>query len=273
MCIGAPKSGTTWLYQILNQHPDIFIPKEKELHYFNALHPETYLPNQNFSKDIAWYHSFFKDSKSAMLTADFSTSYLADPDMAQKLFQYNPNLKILIMLRNPVARAWSHFSFLQSRGMLRSNNFFEESKRNQSILNAGHYANRIEVLIQQFTASQVKILFYEELNEPEKLIQSVIEFLQLPNFSPEGLHQKVNATKLVKSTALHEIVTFIKHSLLGKVLNKLKMNNLLIYFYNLNAANQAKNEVPEEIEAYLRNYYKEDIKKLNTLLDKKIWNP
>lgn len=271
MCVGAPKSGTTWLYQILDQHPDIFIPKEKELHYFNSLHPETYLPNRNFNNGIDWYHSFFKNCDEDKLKADFSTSYLVDPGMAEKLYEYNKDLKILIILRNPVFRAWSHFRFLQSRGMLKSDDFFIESARNKSILNAGRYADPIRSFQLKFPPDQMRIIFYEELSNPAILINDLTRFLKVSDFEPKGLLDKTNQTKAIKNNLLHKVVTHAKHSVVGKAIKKLKLDGLLNHFYTINSMEKRPIEIPEDIELYLRENYEEDIAKLSDVLGRKVW--
>lgn len=272
MCVGAPKSGTTWLYQILDQHPEIFIPRVKEVHYFNALHPETYLPNQNFLNGIDWYHSFFKDCDEGKLKADFSTSYLVDPKMADKLYQYNDKLRIVAILRNPVYRAWSHFRFLQSRGMLKSDDFFTEANRNKSILNAGRYADPIESFQRKFPTDQIRIIFYEELSNPEILINDLTRFLKISDFEPQGLFEKANQTKAVKNNVLHQVVTCAKHSVVGKAMKKLRIDGLLNHFYTINSLEKQSDKIPEEIELYLRKFYREDVSKLSDLLGRKVWD-
>lgn len=272
MCVGAPKCGTTWLYQMLNQHPQVFIPKEKELHYFNTLHPETHAQNPHYGKDISWYHAFFKNATLTQKKGDFSTSYLQDIDIASKLYQYNASVKIIMVLRNPIERAWSHFRFLYSRGMIQNDNFMEGIKTNKSILTAGLYASPCLALLNKFGSDQVHIILFEELGHPNKLIKAVFKFLDLADFLPENIDIKVNTTKTIKNNMMHRTVTRIKHSSIKEVIQKLKLGGILNNFYSLNSTQSSGENIPKEIYDFLKKYYHDDLYRLSQIISRNIIN-
>lgn len=96
--VGAPKSGTTALYEYLRQHPDIFMSRQKELHFFGRdLHRVNCTP---FT--LEQYHAFFRDAGTQRRVGEASTSYLASREAAREIKAFSPGAKIIIMLRSPL---------------------------------------------------------------------------------------------------------------------------------------------------------------------------
>lgn len=98
LSIGAPQSGTTWLYQNLILHPDISIPI-KEVRFFDALH----------HRPLLWYSSLYSAEQSD-IRGDMSTSYMRlAPRQIEFISRIMPNVSVIIIVRNPVERAWSGY--------------------------------------------------------------------------------------------------------------------------------------------------------------------
>src|ERR1700741_1615366 len=129
MCIGAHKSGTTWLYQQLASHPDFWMPPLKELHYFAQLsrvqHPAT--PQCRDERDLRFWESLHKlstkpsidfenygrlfEPKGSLLSGDISPNYSTlSSKLIRQIVGYFPNLKVIFLARDPVERFWSHLS-------------------------------------------------------------------------------------------------------------------------------------------------------------------
>ena len=101
LIIGAQKSGTSSLYNYLSQHPKIIPPKyRKEINYFEKRY---------FSKSLRWYKSQFCSSNTNSLNFEASTNYLFFPWCPKRVFETIPHCKIIILLREPKQRAWSHY--------------------------------------------------------------------------------------------------------------------------------------------------------------------
>ncbi|MFW6173882.1 MAG: sulfotransferase domain-containing protein, partial [Elusimicrobiota bacterium] len=103
VCIGASKCATTWLYECLKKHPEIYIasPKDsEETAFFRA---------DNFSKKINGYNLFFKEEHEKKLKGNFNVGYLQCEKVAERIASYNPEMKIIVSLRNPIERAYSHY--------------------------------------------------------------------------------------------------------------------------------------------------------------------
>ena len=108
--VGAAKSGTTSLWKYLSHHPDVFTTAD-ELHKepaFFSLHGE-HLGLQN-------YHALYKEGEHQRYRCDASTAYLTSPESAQRIYDYNPQAKIIAVLRNPIDRAYSLYNWMVGDG-------------------------------------------------------------------------------------------------------------------------------------------------------------
>ena len=108
--VGAPKSGTTSLYHYLNEHLEIEMSSQKEPDYFSdeALNQQGMYYGKNRIDNINKYHGLFT-TNAVKLRGEASVSYLFYDDVPQKIKEYNSKAKIIIMLRNPIDRAFSHY--------------------------------------------------------------------------------------------------------------------------------------------------------------------
>ena len=181
-CIGAQKAGTTTLYEILIKHPDISFSRAKELHFFNT---------KRYKKCIDYYHSLFNDRK-AKYFADFTPGYMIDPKVSQRLFRYNPNAKIIAILRHPVDRAFSNYQMHQRNG--KEKRTFKSSilaeieaiKLKNSVLNydgyvmRGLYSKQLKYFLDLFDHHNIKIILFEDLiNKQKETIAEVYAFLEV----------------------------------------------------------------------------------------------
>ena len=111
ICIGVQRAGTTWLYECLKEHPEIFVPETKELHFFN----------DNYEKGMTFYSDFFNDANSTkQVIGELTPNYYHDFTALERISQSLPNVKIIFILREPVARAYSHYQLSltnQCKGM------------------------------------------------------------------------------------------------------------------------------------------------------------
>lgn len=110
--VGAQKSGTTYLYNLLVQHKNILPSKMKEVHFFD----------NNFDKGKSWYLDHFAlNIHNSKITGESSPYYLYHPLAAKRIYNYDKNIKIIILLRNPVDRAISHINMMLKRHNLEYN--------------------------------------------------------------------------------------------------------------------------------------------------------
>jgi hypothetical protein len=201
--IGAKKCGTTSLFNYLSEHPNIGAPTWKEISYFNT----------HFAKGRLWYKSFFPISipnteSQDLITGEATASYICDPQAPERIASVLPNVKLIILLRNPVDRAYSHYHHTKRIG--RENLDFEnaiaseelrleqiENKDqksgfnyheayNYTYLSSGRYAEQLKNWFNLFDKQQLLILKSEDFfTHPEAIYQQVLDFLKLPYWSPQ----------------------------------------------------------------------------------------
>jgi sulfotransferase family protein len=157
--IGVPKAGTTWICDVLRTHPDVVMASRKEVHYFD----------RNFAKGITWYERFFADSTRTGATAvgEFTTHYLFDPAVPARIRSVPSITRLILMVRNPVERALSHYRFRQQVDNYRGS-FEEFLAHYPEALDWGRYATHLRPWLDEFDLGQFLILVYEDaIGDPE----------------------------------------------------------------------------------------------------------
>lgn len=106
--IGGQKCGTTALFEFLESHPQLFGPIKKEVNFFNSL---------DYKLGIDYYHGFFPKARTHQYLFEASPSYLMDHNSiaAERIYTYYPNIRLIVLLREPVARAFSAFKMYQKK--------------------------------------------------------------------------------------------------------------------------------------------------------------
>jgi len=186
---GAQKSGTTALRHFLLQHPDIGLPNIAEPHFFDR--PTPPLPG-----DYAGYHRLFRAGALARTAGDITPSYLYIRSALPALHRYNPAMKIIVLLRNPVHRAYSHWAMLsqlgnEPRGFLAAmlNESLHYARYGQdryvSYVQRGFYHHQITRLFSLFPPEQCLILRNRDLRGIHaQTLQKIFGFLGVSRIDP-----------------------------------------------------------------------------------------
>jgi sulfotransferase family protein len=199
--VGAQKAGTTALYSYLLQHPRVAPASRKEVHFVDL----------NWDKGERWYRSHFPTSHElahlshgeSAITGEASPYYLFHPCAAERLAVTVPQARIIVLLRDPVKRAYSHYRHNVRKGeeqlpfadaLARElrlmpgataqliGNAHARSLEHQlySYLARGRYAEQLEPYLSAFPSEQILILSSEDLfNEPQRIYAQVLHFLGL----------------------------------------------------------------------------------------------
>ena len=184
---GFQKTATTWLHRCFLEHPDIFVPQEDGIHYFTI----------NYHRGEDWYNRFFADYNGESVIADTTPSYARFSWSRERLAAFNPNAKILVVLRNPIERAFSHYWHEKKKRTINWN-FSDVLTNNVDIFDSwvatGFYSHHIEALWQLFSADRVKIAVYDDLvADPKDYVQDIFSFLEVDaSFEPTVLREKLN---------------------------------------------------------------------------------
>ncbi|MCX5925453.1 MAG: sulfotransferase domain-containing protein [Candidatus Dependentiae bacterium] len=184
LIIGVQKAGTTALYNYIIKHPKIVSAKQKEAHFFDL--------NQRFNKGIEWYKNQLNYSAGLdkMVYGEASPRYFSPvaPLALERIYSLFPHTKLIVLLRDPVERAWSHYKMQWRRGnegkKLGTQESFEYELINRpDLLLRGLYADLFKRWFAYFPRNQFLIIKSEDLRaNPDKIVNQVFSFLGLEEY-------------------------------------------------------------------------------------------
>ncbi len=289
--IGAARSGTTSLYNYLNQHPELFLPKIKELNHFSKVtsnQPQDYKkPKKGVEYHTKIVNSFevykkvFKDAEKEQKKGDISPSYLWGTETAERIYKHNPEAKIIVTLRNPIQRAFSHYLMNVSVGYDTQPNFDEALKATKENVWGGgnlylewsRYYEALKSYFDLFPREQIKILVFEEWTSNKKqTLEGVFKFLgvneaQEIDFSDR--HNRKVGYKNIK--ALNFLRNNVIRSMVDSVLPQRMKEALKDSIFQKHELEASLNK---ELEIKLRDQFQEEVKQLETLTGipfKELW--
>lgn len=280
---GFPKCGTTSLHHYLSEHPQIFMPSQKELHFFTyeilsklKNGPKDGAVKKTQIQDSKKYLDFYRNVKNEIAVGDASPSYINYPNQFIKIKEYLEDPKFIIVLRDPINRAYSNYLHLKREQ--RETLTFKEAvnRENKRIkdkysdfwyykFNSTYYD---KILKAKETFKEVLIITSEELNENhEATMKKVYKFLDVDcnfitkrksnRFNKGGYYKKNLFTKIIfqPSKFKNLIKRFIKPT-----------PSLKILLARVASVFRAKTEeIDEETVLYLTKHFKEEVKKLKSL--------
>jgi hypothetical protein len=287
LLVGVPKAGTTSLYHYLSEHPEIFLSSVKEPKFFSYISgirsyngPGDSEGERDVIKTSDAYINLFSKTNNSKAIGECSVDNLYYHDLViPKIKEYlGDEVKIVIVLRNPIERAYSSFLYLLRDG--RENLSFEDAldaedkriKANWEFMwhykNAGLYFNQVKSYIENF--KNVKIFLFDDLKEnPVFLMKDLLSFLGVDSgFFPGDLDTRYNKSGIPRIRSLYNFLNkpnffksyikiFFPKTFRIKLKNKF-MNKLLI----------KPDMMKESTRESLKQFYKEDIIKLQKLIDK-----
>jgi len=295
--VGAAKAGTTALQQILDDHPGIYMSPLKEPNFFyddvaiKDLRKELLakLATENAEKWISdgmqgmLWTAYLRDEKlnkkifekaTDKICGEASVSYLYSKNAAKNIFNYNPHAKIIILLRNPSERAWSHFNMEKRMGLLQ-NSFINEFNKHKNdvnpvwgidpiFLSGGFYHNQVKRFLNVFPKEQIFICLYDDFkNNPNKTIHAILRFIGINNSEGEFIidNKKVNEAR---KSIVDDILP--SEGIKAKARKIARMFGLHTFLKNL-LSRENKTTLTPENKKLLAEYYAKDIQELEKLIE------
>lgn len=224
LVIGFPKCGSTSLHYYLDAHPEIFMPKQKELHYlsFPIISKLNRGPQDKYIKrlhirDYKTYEKQFVSAKKNQIIGEVSPSYVNYPNFCiPKIKETLDNPKIIILVRDPIKRAYSNYLHLK-REQRENLSFYEALLKEEERKKNGYsdfwyykfnstYYSKIKAFKNAF--SHVLIIESEMLkNEPKDCLSEVYDFLNVDsNFTPKNINKSYNEGGLYKKSLLTNLI-------------------------------------------------------------------
>ena len=290
--IGVARGGTTSLYNYLQQHVGIFLPTVKECNYFSrveSLDKEAYespLAGKEYHMKIirseTVYNELFLTAESEQLKGEVSPSYLWDTNTASRIFEYNKEAKIIVSLRNPIERAFSHYLMHVHTGHEKAATFEEAitQERNATwgggnmYLEMSMYFTQLKPYFDLFGKGQIRVLIQEEWTQHSgETMNDIFRFLGVTTMECERNEAAFNASKQLKNKGLLDVLRSekIKNSLRKIVPEKARDKIKEKLFYKDGPKATLDSSTYEELKAY----FKEDIKQTEALTGLKLsekWN-
>jgi len=291
--VGAARSGTTSLCRYLGSHPAIYLSRNKEPNYFcfegmdvrkmlgpalgEVLFSRLYGGCTTTERD---YLALFSDAPPGTLRGEGSVRYLYYKETAEKIALKSPAAKIIITLRNPVDRLWSHYVMMRCKYHLEPETFENALAREAERISLGwdydwHYAavsrytEQVVRYINHFGRTRVKVVLYDDLSRrPKDVMRDIFSFLGISTEASWDASGSENRGYWLRSRRLDELLTY--PSFISPAIAMLRRTRA---GGRLTAAIQRVNRVPiPQIPAKTRkaldSLFAEDNKRLGTLLDR-----
>jgi sulfotransferase family protein len=203
--VGAPRCGTTSLAMYLSQHPQIHIAPQKEVHYFDL----------RYHRGLDWYRAQFDRVAGERAVGEASPSYMFSEDAMQRMHDLLPDVKLIAILRDPVARSYSAYWFVNS--LAPEGLSFEETLEKQaqpdyvprfkrpSIMTASTYLPALERVTRFYPRESLHVLLLDDLkNDVDGAFASLCRFLGVDDaVKPASLGETVNSTHALRSMGLY----------------------------------------------------------------------
>lgn len=223
--IGPGRCGTSWLFEALSAHPAIAMAAVKETEYFNT----------HYAKGQAWYETHFPQHRQAI--GEISNNYYLDPQVAARIRAYDPDMKLIVNLRQPYGLLWSFYQFglrrgLQLGGLERAlaepigrlmGSGYEQRRRDGAttvadevtLLDSVLLHERLQPFFAAFPRRNIFVLVYERIGvEPDVLLGELYRFLGVDaDFRPAAAATVVNAAIEPRSKALARLATQASYAL------------------------------------------------------------
>jgi hypothetical protein len=279
--VGAQKCGTTTLYEHLAKHPQVFVPEAKEPEFFSAAPDSGFVHGSKVCKTVDDYQRQYQPGAGYPAIGDFSTGYLWDDQVPAKIRAVTPEAKIVVMLRDPVARAHSAYLMVYRNGKDTARTFQEALERDahrsrSSWFSAFHYVDaglyhlQVKRYLDTFGSDRVLVLMFEDLiRQPRELLVRISRHLGIDPepFSSLDLSEAYNQFRAPRSMGAYKLLRnpylkkLRKRVLPAAAQNWLRDNPL---FYS-----HKKPDLDEASRGMLERIYDSDISSLENLLSKR----
>jgi len=195
--VGSSRAGSSWFFEILREHPGIFVPPNKGTQFFSSFY--------NLGPD--WYEGFFPAKAAGRITGEVCEHYLSSAEALARISEYRPDMRLICCIRNPYERALSAWRFFARNGLAQTS-LSAEGARRPDLFSNGYCATQVGTLRRLFPADQVLVIPYDDLAQsPAAVTRRLYEFVGAdPDFLPASLHRRVNGTARPRSRLLARLV-------------------------------------------------------------------
>ncbi|MEL6444356.1 MAG: sulfotransferase domain-containing protein [Bacteroidota bacterium] len=306
--VGAPKCGTTALFEYLGEHPELHLPFKEPHHFGSDLRPEFYRGGR---RDLNWYYDKLKGAAPGQLTGEASVWYLYSKKAAEEIYAHNPDAKIIIMLREPASMMYSLYNMfmwvrdLVPNGVLYETNVgavkpltFEEALANQDERKAefesmrdldaergvrarrifhtevAKYTEQVQRYLDVFPRDQVKIVLLDDIKaDVAKVYRESLEFIGVKDTAFKASFEVVNSSREIKSYTLHRLM--LKHDSLPALRTVIKAltpqglrRKVFHKVLRRNVTHKKQPLMQAETRAWLKAHFRDEVEHLAGVIDR-----
>lgn len=261
---GPPKAGSSWIYSLLNAHPDVFVPEGKYIQFFTDF----------YDRGIDWYAQCYDGARPEQSArCDLTTDYLFVPEAAERLAEHIPDARVFFSLRNPAERDWSAYQHLLRTGQAHGSLEKEADSAHRLLSTCSAYSDAIERSWRLFGKENTHILWFEDIrSEPQRAADSLFDFLGVArrDIAPDESGAK-NVARAARNTHLNGLLKqgaiALRAAGLSNALGKLKESPLVDkVLFSANRVPKLR-DTPEAWQ-FLSDRHASEIDRLETLLSR-----
>jgi hypothetical protein len=280
MIIGVAKAGTTSLYRYLEQHPQVYVCPLKGTNFFGYEDARAWtwtdegdppLLRHFQARTFAEYEALFAGASTEIAIGEASPQYFRCPTAARRIRECLPEVKLIASLRNPADRAFSGFLMRTRRGEV-VKGLYEELTPEASHVREGFYYKRLKRYLDIFPRNQIKILIFEEFRQDAtKAMAELFDFLGVDTNHGLDTSTAYNPAAVPKNRLLNRL---LYHPTMIRLVKSGLPESLQGLAKQVRQQNLKKPpKFPPDLRAKLLDLYREDILKLEGLLDRdlSIW--
>ena len=217
--LGVQKAATTWLHNALSWHPEVFVSEVKEVDFFTNF----------YNRGYEWYESHFADGLDHSVRGEASPSYFHDLQVPQRVHAYRSDMRLIVILRDPIKRAFSNHLHEIRKKHLQSTEVFEEAVSNNPMyLEQSLYAEALERWMAVFGRESLLVLLAEEVSQdPVGLLNLVTDHLGVSRPPDnDAISRRSHESVANKSEAMQSVLksggNVLRSMGLGEALEKFK---------------------------------------------------
>jgi len=269
--VGAPRAGTTSLYQYLKETSGVYMSPTKEPNYFSSINASSL--SSPPIKDEKKYLKLFSKVKDEKAIGEASPNYLRDPKSPELIHNAVPNSKIIIILRDPVERAYSSYLLRLSSGKTYS--FSQAIKQaiesdddyKTRIINGGIYFESIQRFQKIFGIENVKIFIFEEFIQDETAtIKKILSFLGIDSEPPESIELTHNLLTKPRGRISLALLTNKTIRKFGRKVLPSPTADLVVK--RILGKKTKKEKIPQVDREFLEKFYKQDAEKIQKMFSR-----
>jgi hypothetical protein len=207
LIIGAPKSGTSSLWTHLDEHPDVFMSRTKEIHFFDR--------DQNWARGPDWYRSFFEGAAGHRATGEATPTYLFEHRAPERMAALLPRARLIAILRDPVERAYSQYLHTRYYGIERRifTEVVDEELRAPdwdvwpNYLGFSRYIDQLKRVLEHYPREQLLVLLLDDLrSSPPDTAATVFRHIGVEPIVPANLARPENTFRQARSETLIRLI-------------------------------------------------------------------